>query len=239
MNLEIKPMTVEAAHKFVSETMTKAVFYGEFTEEAAISRVELLWCSIVASIFKNPKEWGELQIKDFAYIEDRLNQAKNRIIEQKFARATIDTQKDKITIDGVQVHPTNVNFDVETEFVYQMGQNAKPHKKHKKLTIEWSEPCESNPVHTVAPPPPPPPPSHLISEVDLKTIQTEDVPQDPYRFQVPPSTFSSIQQMQSALGKDDYSYLNKLLKKAFAPWVGGYQPIAKEDQQTATPPKSR
>lgn len=58
MNLEIKPMTVEAAHKFVSETMTKAVFYGEFTEEAAIPRVELLWCSIVASIFKNPKEWG-------------------------------------------------------------------------------------------------------------------------------------------------------------------------------------
>ena len=80
MNLEIKPMTVEAAHKFVSETMTKAVFYGEFTEEAAISRVELLWCSIVASIFKNPKVWGELQIKYFAYIEDRLNQAKNRII---------------------------------------------------------------------------------------------------------------------------------------------------------------
>ena len=236
MNLEIKPMTVEAAHKFVSETMTKAVFYGEFTEEAAISRVELLWCSIVASIFKNPKEWGELQIKDFAYIEDRLNQAKNRIIEQKFAQATIDTQKDKITIDGVQVHPTNVNFDVETEFVYQMGQNAKPHKKHKKLTIEWSELCESNPVDIVAPPPPL---SHLISEVDLKTIQTEDVPQDPYRFPVPPSTFSSIQQMQSALKKDDYSYLNKLLKKAFAPWVGGYQPIAKEDQQTATPPKSR
>ena len=117
-----------------------------------------------------------------------------------------------------------------------MGQKAKPHKKHKKLTIEWSEPCESNPVDIVAPPPPP---SHLISEVDLKTIQTEDDPQDPYRFQVPPSTFSSIQQMQSELEKDDYSYLNKLLKKAFAPWIGGYQPIGKEDQQTATPPKSR
>ena len=239
MNLEIKPMTVEAAHKFVSETMAKAVFYGEFTEEAAISRVELLWCSIVASILKNPKEWGELQIKDFACIEDRLNQAKNRIIEQKFAQATIDTQKDKITIDGVQVHPANVNLDIETEFVYQMGQKAKPHKKHKKLTIEWSEPCNSNPVHTVAPPPPPPPPSHLISEVDLKTIQTEDVPQDPYKFQIPPSTFSSIQQIQSALKKDDCSYLNKLLKKAFAPWIGGYQPIAKEDKQTATPLKSR
>ena len=119
-----------------------------------------------------------------------------------------------------------------------MGQNAKPHKKHKKLTIEWSEPCNSNPVNTVAPPPPPPPPSHYISEVDLKSIQNDDH-KEPYKFQVLPSTFSSIQQMQSALKKDDYSYLNKLLKKAFAPWIGGYQPIGKEDQQTATPPKSR
>lgn len=115
-----------------------------------------------------------MQIKDFACIEDRLNQAKNRIIEQKFAQATIDTQKDKITIDGVQVHPANVNLDIETEFVYQMGQNAKPHKKHKKLTIEWSEPCESNPVHTVAPPPPPPPPTHYISEMNKSNFSLLD-----------------------------------------------------------------
>ena len=175
MNLDLKPMTVEAAHKFVSETMTKAVFYGEFTEEAAISRVELLWCSIVASIFKNPKEWGELQIKDFAYIEDRLNHAKNRIIEQKFAQATIDTQKDKITIDGVQVHPANVNLDIETEFVYQMGKEPRPHKKHKKLTIEWIEQCDSNSVHTVDLPTPPPP-YHNIGEEQKKALK---VPKQP------------------------------------------------------------
>lgn len=230
MNLEIKPMTVEAAHKFVSETMTKAVFYGEFTEEAAISRVELLWCSIVASIFKNPKEWGELQIKDFAYIEDRLNQAKNRIIEQKFARATIDTQKDKITIDGVQVHPTNVNFDVETEFVYQMGQNAKPHKKHKKLTIEWSEPCDSNPVHTVAPPPPPP--YHNIGEEEHKqnTVKGFESTETAKVLDVLDTATKA-----KGLGEADEKVTNfyRNLARIFC----GYQPIAKEDQQTATPPK--
>lgn len=230
MNLEIKPMTVEAAHKFVSETMTKAVFYGEFTEEAAISKVELLWCSIVASIFKNPKEWGELQIKDFAYIEDRLNQAKSRLVEQKFAQAIIYTQKDKITIDGVQVHPTNVNFDVETEFVYQMGQNEKPHKKHKKLTIEWSEPCESNPVDTVAPPPPPPPYHNIGEEQKLNTVKGFESTEIAKVLDVLDTATKA-----KGLGEADEKVSNfyRNLARIFC----GYQPIAKEDQQTATPPK--
>ena len=232
MNLEIKPMTVEAAHKFVSETMTKAVFYGEFTEEAAISRVELLWCSIVASIFKNPKEWGELQIKDFAYIEDRLNQAKNRIIEQKFAQATIDTQKDKITIDGVQVHPANVNLDIETEFVYQMGQKAKPHKKHKKLTIEWSEPCESNPVHTVAPPPPPPPPTHYISEMNKSNFSL-------FGWLVKPKEQAKTQKEKEQEEQIAAILAKKIEARKEGRIVRGYQPIVKKDYFFSSSRKQR
>lgn len=176
-----------------------------------------------------------LEIKDFKYVESKAKELKSMLVEQKFAQATIDTQKDKIIIDGVQVQPTNVNFESRTGYIRTSKNIAKPDKKHKKLTIEWIEQCDSNPDHTVAPPPPP---SHYISEVDLKSIQNDDH-KEPYKFQVPPSTFSSIQQIQSALKKDDYSYLNKLLKKAFATWIGGYQPIGKEDQEPAPPPKSR
>ena len=244
MNIEIKAISPKRAREFL-EDIVSLVFRGELTLEAAAAKTEFLWDCIVHSMLKNKEEWDG-KIADYGFLDEQAQWLKSRVLERKkIAQARIDTQKDKIVIDGVQVHPVSVNLESKTEFVYQIGQALKPRNKQKTLTIEWSEPCNSNPVHTVAPlhtvapPPPPPPPSHLISEVDLKTIQTEDVPQDPYRFQVPPSTFSSIQQMQSALEKDDYSHLNKLLKKAFASWVGGYQPIAKEDQQTATPPKSR
>ena len=164
MNIEIKPMSVEEAHKFVSETLLKATYYYELTHEAALARIEFFYDCLTKSILKNKEEWGGFRLSDFNYVATCIDEMKETIVKDKFAQTTIDTQKDKIVIDGVQVNPINVNLDIETEFVYQMGQNAKPHKKHKKLTIEWSEPCESNPVHTVAPPPPPP--THYISEMN-------------------------------------------------------------------------
>ena len=40
MDLEIKPMSAEEAHKFVSETLLKATYYYELTQEAALARIE-------------------------------------------------------------------------------------------------------------------------------------------------------------------------------------------------------
>ena len=168
MDLEIKPITVNQAREFLGD-ITLLVYRGELTHEAAAAKIELLWYSIVHSILKNKEEWDG-KIADYGFLDEQVQWLKSRLVKEKLAQATIDTQKDKIVIDGVQVHPTNVNLDIETEFVYQMGQKAKPHKKHKKLTIEWSEPCESNPVHTV--PPPPPPPYHNIGEPQkLNTVK--------------------------------------------------------------------
>lgn len=222
-------MSVEEAHKFVSETLLKSTYYYELTQEAALARIEFFYDCLTKSILKNKEEWGGFKLSDFNYVATCIDEMKETIVKEKFTQTTIDTQKDKITIDGVRVHPISVNLESKTEFVYPMGQNAKPRKKHKKLTIEWSEPCESNPVHTV--PPPPPPPYHNIGEPQkLNTVKG---------FETLTSAFSSMQKIQSGLIKDDYSFLNKLLKKAFAPWIGGYQPIVKEDQQTAPPPKSK
>ena len=226
MNLDLKPMTVEEAHKFVSETLLKATYYCEITEEAAIARIAFFWDCLVQSLIKNYEDWNGLDLKDFKYVESKVIELKSRLVEQKFSQTTIDTQKDKITIDGVQVHPTNVNLDIETEFVYQMGQNAKPHKKHKKLTIEWSEPCESNPVHTV--PPPPPPPYHNIGEEEHKqnTVKGFESTEIAKVLDVLDTATKA-----KGLGEADEFYRN--LARIFC----GYQPIAKEDQQTATPPK--
>ena len=149
MNVEVKSISVKQAREFLDDTMM-LVYRGDLTHEAAAAKIEFLWDCIVHSMLKNKEEWGSSQIADYGFLDTHAELLKSRLVEQKLAQATIDTSKDKVIIDGVQVHPTNVNFDVETEFVYQMGQNAKPHKKHKKLTIEWSEPCESNPVNTVS-----------------------------------------------------------------------------------------
>ena len=233
MNVEVKSISVKQAREFLDDTMM-LVYRGDLTHEAAAAKIELLWDCIVHSMLKNKEEWGSSQIADYGFLDTHVQWLKSTLVEQKLAQATIDTSKDKIIIDGVQVHPMSLNFQSKTEFIYSMGEPINPRDKHKTLTVYWSEPCDSNPVHTVAPPPPPP--YHNIGdEQKLNTGKGEDS----HKFQIPPSTFSSIQQIQSALKKDDYSYLNKLLKKAFASWIGGYQPIAKEDQQTATPPKSR
>ena len=201
MDLEIKPITVNQAREFLGD-ITLLVYRGELTHEAAAAKIELLWYSIVHSILKNKEEWDG-KIADYGFLDEQVQWLKSRLAEEKFAQATIDPQKDKIVIDGVQVHPISVNLDIETEFVYQMWQDAKP---RKKLTIEWSEPCDSNPVHTVAPPPPPP--YHNIGEEEHK------------------------QNTVKGLGEADEKVSNfyRNLARIFC----GYQPIAKEDQQTAS-----
>ena len=141
MSIDIKAISPKQAREFLDDTMM-LVYRGELTHEAAAAKLELLWSSIVHSMLKNKEEWNSNQIADYGFLDTHAEWLKSRLVEQKFAQATIDTQKDKVVVDGVQVHHTNLNLDIETEFVYQMGQNAKPHKKHKKLTIEWSEPCE-------------------------------------------------------------------------------------------------
>ena len=224
IEIEIKPITVNQAREFLGD-ITLLVYRGELTHEAAAAKIELLWYSIVHSILKNKEEWDG-KIADYGFLDEQVQWLKSRLVKEKLTQATIDTQKDKITIDGVQVHPTNVNLDIETEFVYQMGQNAKPHKKHKKLTIEWSEPCESNSVHTVAPPPPPP--YHNIGEEEHKqnTVKGFESTEIAKVLDVLDTATKA-----KGLGEADEFYRN--LARIFC----GYQPIAKEDQQTATPPK--
>ena len=140
MNIDIKPMSVEEAHKFVSETLLKATYYCEITEEAAIARIEFFWDCLVQSLIKNYEDWNGLEIKDFKYVESKAIELKTRLVEQKFAQVTIATQKDKITIDGVQVYPTNVSLASKTEYIRTSKNTAKPHNKHKTLTIYWNEP---------------------------------------------------------------------------------------------------
>ena len=218
MNVEVKSISVKQAREFLDDTMM-LVYRGDLTHEAAAAKIELLWDCIVHSMLKNKEEWGSSQIADYGFLDTHVQWLKSTLVEQKLAQARIDTQKDKITIDGVQVHPTNVNLDIETEFVYQMGQNAKPHKKHKKLTIEWSEPCESNPVHTVFPPPPPPP-YHNIGEEEHKqnTVKGFESTEIAKVLDVLDTATKA-----KGLGEADEFYRN--LARIFC----GYQPIAKED----------
>ena len=121
------------------------------------------------SILKNKEEWGGFKLSDFNYVATCIDEMKETIVKEKFAQVLIKIE-DEITIDGVKIYPDKIDLESKTEFVYPVGQNAKPHQKHKKLTIEWSEPCESNPVHTV--PPPPPPPYYNIGEPQkLNTVK--------------------------------------------------------------------
>jgi hypothetical protein len=229
IEIEIKPITVNQAREFLGD-ITLLVYRGELTHEAAAAKIELLWYSIVHSILKNKEEWDG-KITDYGFLDEQVQWLKSRLVKEKLAQATIDTQKDKIVIDGVQVYPTNVNLDIETEFVYQMGQNAKPHKKHKKLTIEWSEPCESNPVDIVAPPPP----YHNIGEE--QTLNTVKGFENTEMYEA-----LKVIQESKQLGRTQTQigcFFRYLSEKFCTPKVDSRQPIVKEDQQTATPPKSR
>ena len=200
IEIEIKPITVNQAREFLGD-ITLLVYRGELTHEAAAAKIELLWYSIVHSILKNKEEWDG-KIADYGFLDEQVQWLKSRLAEEKFAQATIDTQKDKIVIDGVQVHPISVNLESKTEYIRTSKNTAKPRNKQKMLTVYWNEPCESNPVHTV--PPPPPPPYYNIGEPQkLNTVKG---------FETLTSAFSSMQKIQSGLIKDDYSFLNKLLK---------------------------
>ena len=103
MNLKLKPMTVEEAHRFLHETLLKATYYCEITEEAAIARIEFFWDCLVKSLMANPQEWNGLQLKDFQYIENKAVELKTRFVDKKSAALKVDTESNYIVIDGVEI----------------------------------------------------------------------------------------------------------------------------------------
>ena len=147
MNLKLKPMTVEQAHRFLHETLLKATYYCEITEEAAIARIEFFWDCLKESIITNYEDWNGLQLKDFQYIENKAVELKTRFVDKKLTALKVDTASNYTVVDGVEITAENVNLDRKTEVLYQGKQ-----KVRKTLTIEWFEPYALNPVHTVAPP---------------------------------------------------------------------------------------
>ncbi|GEM_PF-5077244 len=141
IKIVIEPISIEDAMQFVIDEVAQTPEVAN-SKKGATAIIDFFFVCLENSIITNPEKWNGLQIEDFKDVYTLADDLKSRPIEEKVSRATIETQSENITIDGMQINPVSIKLESQAEFIHLLGQNPKPHFKRKKLTVEWNEPCD-------------------------------------------------------------------------------------------------
>lgn len=83
MKITIKPITVEKAHSFISETKLLHSYYHELTFSGATERISFFWDCLAHSIATNKEDWNGLKLSDFGFVSDAAEQMQKELLKMQ------------------------------------------------------------------------------------------------------------------------------------------------------------